>query len=190
MINEKIEIEGLIFHLHRHDESEYQVLNEGDQKGRHLIGNYYYDIHQPHNSTGEYHIHLRDKSNEILSMNRGGSAHDGYHGAKFPGKAFKALQKKFPDWKWPKNRIIESAEFTYLLDGNSGRSLRPVKVMKHRDYNLNDVLAFTGFFHQFGQDAFLAGASGWVERTVALIETEDGWIKKVPVGCFRFLDLE
>lgn len=189
MITKTFEADGIKFVIYVHGEPEYQILSESNHKGRHLVGNYYYDIHQPHNTTGDYHIHLRDKGNEILSMNRGGTAHDGYHGAKIPSRAFKALKKEFPDWTWPKNRVIESADYAYVLD-DSASSLRPVKVVKHRDFNLNEVSAFTGFFHQFGKDTFNAGASGYLERTVALIETEDGWIKKVPVDYFRFLDLE
>lgn len=181
--------EDQTFSFHYYDENEYQQLNEANHKGRHLIGDYYYDIHQPHNSTGDYHIHLRNKGNEILSMNRGGNAHDGYHGVKIPSKAFKALKKELPDWKWPENRIIESQEYTFFLQPNSPRYLRPVRVFSHRDFNSNQVTTYIGFFHCFGVDVFMTGG-GYKERTVAVIEAENGEVRKVSMDAIKFIDVD
>jgi hypothetical protein len=192
MTKETIEIEGTIFRIFRHSEREAQQLNESKNKGRQLVGTYTFDIHKPHNPTGEYHIHLRDSGNEILSMNKvSGTAHDGYHGMRIPNKAFKALKDKLPDWNWPANQILESSNYTYIVDKNVVKYLRPVLVFKHKNYDLQEVDSFVGFFHQFAVDPFLTGGNGgWKERTVALIETEDGYIRKVPVTCFKFKDTD
>ncbi len=191
MTEDKIEIEGITLKIFRHSETEVQQLNESKSKGRDLVGTYTFDIHQPHNPTGEYHIHLRDKGNEILSMNKvSGTAHDGYHGVRIPNKAFKALKNQLPDWNWPNNQILESLHHTYILDKNATEYLRPVIVFRHRNTALQDVDSFMGFFHQFAEDPFLTGGmGGWKEKTIALIETEDGFIRKVPVDCFRFTDV-
>lgn len=191
MSEEIIEIDGILFVILTHSETEVQELHESKNKGRQLVGTYTYDIHKPHNPTGEYHIHLRDKGNEILSMNKvSGTAHDGYHGVRIPNKAFKALKDQLPDWNWPNNQILESLQYTYILDKNATDYLRPVSVFRHRNFALQDVEHFVGFFHQFAEEPFLTGGNGgWKERTIALIETEDGYIRKVPVDCFRFKDV-
>jgi hypothetical protein len=190
MTEEIFETDGITFKIFRHSDNEVQQLNESKNKGRHLVGTYTFDIHKPHNPTGEYHIHLRDKGNEILSMNKvSGTAHDGYHGVRIPNKAFDALKKKLPDWNWPSNQILESLQYTYILDKSATEYLRPVLVFAHKNYDLQQVDSFVGFFHQFAEDPFLTGGNGgWKERTVALIETEDGYVKKVPVTCFKFKD--
>ena len=191
MKEKTIQIEGLVFVIFEHTTEEVQQINEAKNSGRQLRGGYTFDIHSPHNPTGDYHIHLKDKNNEVLSMNKNGIAHDGYRGTRIPNKAFKALKQKLPDWNWPSNQILESLNYVYFLNKNSNDYLRPVKVHTHKDYSLNTVNSFFGFFHQFAEDPFLTGGSGgWKERTVALIETEDGNIKKVPVHCFQFLDIE
>ncbi|HZY82258.1 MAG TPA: hypothetical protein VFE50_22185 [Cyclobacteriaceae bacterium] len=185
-------IEGLTFQIFFHDELEYQQMNEAKSRGRHLTGTFEYDIHKPHNSTGEYHIHLRDKGKEILSMNKvSGTAHDGYHGVRIPNKAFKALQQKLPDWNWPKNQIIESKEYTYFMLDVSRSGLRPVKVFPHKNPDREQIDGFVGFFHQFAADPFLTGGNGgWKERTIAIIETEDGYVRKVSVDQFKFMDTD
>jgi len=191
MTEEIIEIDGITFKIFRHSDTEVQELNESKNKGRNLVGTYTYDIHKPHNPTGEYHIHLRDNGNEILSMNKvSGTAHDRYHGERIPNKAFKKLKDKLPNWNWPNNQILESLQYTYVLDKNATDYLRPVSVFRHKNFELQDVDFFIGFFHQFAEDSFLTGGNGgWKERTIALIETEDGYIRKVPVDCFRFTDV-
>jgi hypothetical protein len=189
MIENRIEIDEITFRIFIHTDEEVQIINESKNKGRYLNGNYTYDI-QKHNS-GEYHIHLKDNGKEILSINKSGTAHDGYHGARIPNKAFKALKKQLPDWNWPENQIIESLNYSYFLDKSSQHYLRPVTVFQHRNYDLQEVQSFIGFFHQFAEDPFLTGGDGgWKERTITLIETEDGYIRKVPVNCFKFNDID
>jgi len=187
-----IEIEGITIRIFRYNETDFRKLNESKGKGKPLVGTYSYDTHKPHNPTGEYHLNLYDKGKEILSINKvSGKAHDNYHGIRIPNKAFNALKDKFKDWKWPDNQILESLDYTYIIDKNSRESLRPVKVFKHRNNELQKIESFLGFFHQFAEDPFLTGGNGgWKERTIALIETEDGYIGKVPVDCIKFIVTE
>lgn len=191
MREEIFEIDGIIFKIFRLNDNEIQHIDEAKDKGRKLIGTYTYDIHKPHNSTGEYHIHLFDKGNEILSINKiSGTGHDGYHGTRIPNKAFKQLKAKFSDWNWPENQILESLNYTCLVNKKSIQYLRPVKVFSHKNHELHDVAEFVGFFHQFAEDPFLTGGNGgWKERTIAIIETEEGNIKKVPIIAFKFTDI-
>ncbi len=191
MKEEIFELEGFIFKLsYLEEEPEKQLLIELKGKGRHLTGSYFYDIHQPHNPTGEIHIHLYDKEKEILAINKiSGTAHDRSHGIRIPNKAFKELQHRFNDWKWPNNQILESLNYTYILDSNSESYLRPVIVFNHKDFELNNINGFHGFFHLFADDPFLTGGDGgWKSRTVAIIENDIGKIFKVPVIAFQFLD--
>lgn len=192
MTEETFEIDGIKFKIFQHSETEVQQINESKNKGQPLTGTYTFDIHKPHNPPGEYHMHLYDKGNEILSINKvSGTAHDGYHGIRIPNKAFGALKDKFKGWKWPNNQILESLNYTYIVDGNSKDYLRPVKVFRHKNYDLQKIDSFIGFFHQFAEDPFLTGGNGgWKERTIALIETENGYIRKVPVTSFKFIDTE
>jgi hypothetical protein len=191
MKEEIFEIDGITFKIFRHRDSNIQLIYEANEKGRQLIGTYTYDIHKPHNPTGEYHIHLYEKGNQILSINKiSGTGHDGYHGIRIPNKAYKQLKAKFSDWNWPENQIIESINYTYLVNKNSSQYLRPVKVFSHKNHELQDVVEFVGFFHQFAEDPFFTGGNGgWKERTIAIIETEEGYIKKVPVNAFKFKDI-
>ncbi len=182
-------IEGLSIKIYWHDETEVKMLNESLQ-GKNLVGGYTYDLHHPHNSSGEYHIHLRHKGNEILAMNKvSGMAHDGYHGVRIPNKAYKALRNQYPDWNWPENQILESLNHTYILNRNSNRYLRPVRVQAHKDFNLRDVGTFVGFFHQFAESPVSTGG-GWKERTVGLVENENGQIIQVRPDSILFTDIE
>lgn len=76
MKTETFELVGIAFDISYYDDQ----INEVAYKGQHLIGNFSYQKHQPHNPTGEYHIHLYQNNKQILSINKSGTAHDGYHG--------------------------------------------------------------------------------------------------------------
>lgn len=187
METESLLIEGLTFIVFHHSEEGVQVLNEAKLKGRSLVGNYSYDIHKPHNPTGEYHMHLYDKSKEILAINKvSGTAHDGFHGARIPNKAFNALKQKYSDWKWPNNQILESVDSTYFITNSIRNNVRPVRVFQ----NFNDIYSksYDGYFHCFADDPFsCGGGQGFISKTVALIEKEDGHIEKVALDGFKFI---
>ena len=64
----------------------------------------------PHNPAKD-HLHFYVKGKEIFSINRDGTAHDGSHGVLIPGDVYNKINKRFPDFNLPKNRLIESLEF-------------------------------------------------------------------------------
>lgn len=183
-------LEDLRFIIRELTESDNKLLNESKQRGRKLIGNYTYDIHQPHNPTGDYHLNLYKKGKQILSINKAdGRAHDDFHGIRIPNKAFKALKDKFSDWQWPDNQILETEVYTYIVEETNRNIYRLVKIPDYKDHSLKQQNGFTGYFHQFADDPFLTGGSGgWIHRTVALVEDENGQIRKIPVEYIRFID--
>jgi hypothetical protein len=183
-------IEGVNFEITTYSESEViTYLNEGKNKGRELVGNYTIDHHQPHNSTGDYHIHLSEKGNEILAINKNGSAHDGYHGIRIPNKPFKALIKKYPDWNLPENQLIESYSDVLFVNPSQLNGLKLVRVLKHQMVNYVATDGYKGFFHRFADEPLFNQSSGFTARTVALVEDIDGYIQIVPVTKIKFLQI-
>lgn len=85
------------------------LLTEVKSKGIPLIGTYSYIKHNPHSSTGDYHLHIYNGKNQIFSINRNGTGHDGYSGERIPNEVYNALVKKFEGWHFPSNQIIETA---------------------------------------------------------------------------------
>jgi hypothetical protein len=83
---EVIEIDGFLIFIHETEETKEQLLLEEKDIGSPLTGPYSYKKHQPHNPTGDYHLHVYKKENEIFSINKGGSGHDGYSGTRIPNK--------------------------------------------------------------------------------------------------------
>ena len=189
MTTEIFEIDGVLIFIHELHESKDNILLEAKIKGQNsLVGPYSYTKHQPHNPTGEYHLHVYKKNNEIFSINQSGKGHDGYSGTVIPNKVYNALKDQFPTWSWPDNQIIESLVFG--ADMNSRSHLRPVTVFPYQ-IDLNNHDGFNGYFHTFADDPFLTGGNGgWKNKTVAIIETEDGYVRKVPVDRFKFTDIE
>ena len=90
---------------------------EAQRRGIPLIGPYSYFKHPPHNPTGAYHLHIYCKQNELFSINKNGTAHDGSSGYRIPNKVANKLREMFPNWKIPDNNIIErrSFDFTKIL---------------------------------------------------------------------------
>jgi len=99
-----VQVDNAIVHVYTIPPASKQLLAEFKQ---HLTGAYFYDKHQLHAPTGQYHLHVYLKNNEIFAINWDGSAHDQSHQTVIPGKVFKALKAKFPDMVLPINRIIE-----------------------------------------------------------------------------------
>jgi hypothetical protein len=187
---ETIKIGNYYFIIHELDKSSQELLFEAKHKGNKIVGQYSAIQHQPHNPTGEYHLHVYKKENEIFSINKSGRAHDGYSGTRIPNDVYKALCTKFPDWNFPKTQIIESLDYTLILDKSMMETLRTVHVSRHR-FNANNIDPFDGYFHTFADDPFLAGGNGgWINKTIALVEDNKGYIRKVPVDSIRFTDVE
>lgn len=88
--------------------SERQLVSEARRKGIHLTGPYSFIKHPPHNPTGDYHLHIYYKQNELFSINKGGTGHDSSGGFRIPNRIADELRWIFPKWKIPKDNIIES----------------------------------------------------------------------------------
>lgn len=84
------------------------LLTEAQPKGVPLVGVYSYRKDPPHIPSGQYHLHLFMKQNQIFAINKDGTAHDRSHGAQIPKKVADALRKEFPDWTIPESGLIES----------------------------------------------------------------------------------
>ena len=99
-----VQVDEAIVHVYLTPPTSSQLLVEFKQT---LTGAYFYDKHQPHAPTGQYHLHVYLKNNEIFAINWDGTAHDQSHQKKIPGKVFTALKARFPKLVLPANRIIE-----------------------------------------------------------------------------------
>ncbi len=61
------------------------------------------------------HLHIYRKNNEILALNRDGTAHDKSHGAIIPQYVADRIRAEYPDFIIPKNNVLESAENNYRI---------------------------------------------------------------------------
>ena len=171
---------GITVFVHEYDVNDQKLILESKDKGTAIDNQYSYKKHSRHNPTGEYHLHVYKRGNEIFSINKSGRAHDGYSGERIPNEVYNALKNKFPDWSFPDNQIIESLNSVYSQ--NPRAHLRPVTVLGPNGYS--------GYFHTFGNDPFSTGGNGgWKDKIVALIEKEDGQMAKVSVDNFKFKDV-
>ncbi|MCF7802493.1 MAG: hypothetical protein K9N34_10820 [Candidatus Marinimicrobia bacterium] len=84
-----------------------KLITERKYKGTPLIGLYSYKKHPPHIPNGQSHLHLYMKNNKLFAINKDGTAHDKSHGITIPKKVGEKLRIIFPDYKIPKNNIIE-----------------------------------------------------------------------------------
>jgi hypothetical protein len=65
--------------------------------------------------TGQEHLHIYCRNNQIFALNKDGTAHDKSHGVTIPNKVAKALKTIFPNFNIPDNNLIESAPRTVDL---------------------------------------------------------------------------
>ena len=91
--------------------SEKLIISEARTKGINLTGPYSYIKHPPHNPTGENHLHIYCKMNQIFAINKGGTGHDGSSGYRIPNRVADELRRIFPKWNIPNNNIIERQNF-------------------------------------------------------------------------------
>lgn len=78
------------------------------------------------------HLHVFKNDKEIFAINKDGTAHDDSAGKKIPGAIFNTLKQKFPDFKFPPNRIIQEMQI------NAG--LNEVTIPYLEDENLNAII--------------------------------------------------
>lgn len=90
-------------------DSSERLLKEAGGNWKAINGPYRYRIDGPHDPmTGQRHLHVYKKNNELFSLNWNGSGHDNSKGSEIPKKVFDHLKAKHPDLKLPDSRIIES----------------------------------------------------------------------------------
>ena len=65
------------------------------------------NIHDP----SKDHLHYFLKGKQIFAINRDGTAHDGFHGAKMPKNVFNYIKSNYPDFSLPQNRMLESLDW-------------------------------------------------------------------------------
>jgi len=123
--NEKIQhyvipTDDTIVHLYCTEDELPESLQEATKKSERLLieahgnwknirGPYRYRIDGPHeSSTGQRHIHVYKKNNELFALNWDGSGHDNSRGTEIPKKVYDHLSSNHQDLKLPDNRIIES----------------------------------------------------------------------------------
>ncbi|WP_136617002.1 MULTISPECIES: hypothetical protein [Mesorhizobium] len=71
-------------------------------KGRSIIH------HKAHVPNTEDHLHFVVNGNKIAAVNKSGTAHDRSHGIKLQKWALKGAAQHYPDFKMPKDGLIES----------------------------------------------------------------------------------
>ena len=67
----------------------------------------------PHSDSGQYHLHVYNRNNQLFAINKDGTAHDQSHGCRIPNKVAKVLRIRFPDYRIPSNNFIESADMSF-----------------------------------------------------------------------------
>ena len=86
-----------------------QLLKEAGGNWKNMTGPYRYRVDGPHDATtGQRHIHVYKKNNQLFALNWDGSGHDNSKGTEIPKKVHDYLGNAHPDLSLPKNRIIES----------------------------------------------------------------------------------
>jgi hypothetical protein len=137
------------------------------------VGKYRVRKDKPHSDKGEYHIHVYEGANEILAVNKSGTAHDQSHGKRIPNRVYDYLKEKYPTWKWPMDQIIP-----FLLASGRTHDLRPII------YKV-DTEERTGYFQGFGEfEIEKDGVTKIVTR--AIVEKADGQLTVIDVDKIKF----
>ena len=84
-------------------------LAEAQHRGFPIGGTYTAQLHKAHTPQSQDHLHIYSKKNQLLALNKDGSAHDRSHGTRTPNKVADALRQHYPDFVLPPDNIIESA---------------------------------------------------------------------------------
>jgi len=112
----ELRVEELTVHIYATNFDSLVAITEAKYKGIPLRGPYAVQDHSAHTATGEDHVHVYLKNNQIFALNKkSGTAHDQSHGIKIPNKVAKALKQMFPGINIPPNNFIESAPLTDQL---------------------------------------------------------------------------
>ena len=113
--------------------TESKLLNESRKQniGRGL--SIRFDRNHVFSDPNKDHLHVYKQGNEILAINRDGTAHDGFSGVRIPNTVYNYLQTNYPDYILPCDRIIESLnqfdngieeELQYLIERQYNNRIR------------------------------------------------------------------
>ncbi len=103
-----IRIEQYTIWIYFSDVNTENRLYEAGQNGQPIIGPYSLILHRPYIPAGMTHLHIYNRQNQIIAINKDGTAHDRSHGVEIPHRVADALRRRFPDWNIPDNNIIGS----------------------------------------------------------------------------------
>lgn len=97
-----------------------EPLLEAKNKGVPIGGPYSVFKHKPHCGSGQKHLHIYKKQNQIFALNQDGSAHDQSHRIQIPNKVAKGITTYFPDINLPDNNFIEAVDspvhYAFLME--------------------------------------------------------------------------
>ena len=110
----KFTVEEYTIYLYPSSIREKDRIEEARHRGEPLIGKYSVRRDSPHSDSGQYHLHVYNRNNQLFAINRDGTAHDQSHGCRIPNKVAKVLRIKFPDYRIPSNNFIESADMSLV----------------------------------------------------------------------------
>ena len=97
-----------IIHFY-YESKDRMVLSEAIHRGIPLKGPYAVHKHHAHVPSGQEHLHIYCKNNQLFAINRDGTAHDQSHDVRIPAKVADALRQRFPGFIIPSSNLIESA---------------------------------------------------------------------------------
>ena len=109
----KFTVEEYTIYLYPSSIREKDRIEEARHRGDPLIGKYTVRRDTPHSDSGQYHLHVYDRNNQLFAINKDGTAHDQSHGCRIPNKAADALRSMYPDFCFPRDNFIESAGISY-----------------------------------------------------------------------------
>jgi hypothetical protein len=90
------------------DDKDIQRLDEAQHRGDPLVGKYSHMLHKAILLQFKDHIQVYARNNQIFAINKDGTAHDGYHKVKIPGRVADELRSRYPDWSIPMDNLIEA----------------------------------------------------------------------------------
>ena len=109
----KFTVEEYTIYLYPSSIREKDRIEEARHRGKPLRGPYSVIDHPPRSDSGQKHLHVYCRNNEIFAINKDGTAHDQSHGCRIPNKAADALRSMYPDFCFPRDNFIESAGISY-----------------------------------------------------------------------------
>jgi hypothetical protein len=99
---------GLEYVIHFYFQPD-ELLLEAQYRGLPIGGRYSARKDSAHSPSGQVHLHLFAKNNQLAAINIDGTSHDGSNGFPLPTRAADGIRKHFPQFRIPPNNVIEDA---------------------------------------------------------------------------------